>query len=260
MAEPTIPSTVYEQPEKSLTNHSGAKTITRKFKGPHNDLITFANGYTIGVTEHDGVPLQTVKLERIVGPSGNNLGVLDLTFAEEDQDAGGSSSATVTSTTWSIKHTQTNVSIYRYCGQSAGASANRGRIEQWRKGTDAYLYANYQWRDKAGQVLQLTARDQLIAAKFMAGKENVMRFYPTIQRTDRLTKGSVAGVGTGLLLLGFPAGAPAGWAGNWQWMQIGDDLTYDVSAGTQTRTQTWLGAEDFDTDFYGAARWAFGSI
>ena len=87
-----------------------------------------------------------------------------------------------------------------------------------------------------------------------------MRFYPTIQKTERLTKGKVDNVGNSLLDLGFPTGAPATWEGTWEWMQIGDDLTYDVTNGTQTRVQTWLGAEDFDTDFYGAARWAFGSI
>lgn len=261
-AEPTIPTGVYEQPEKSLANNSGAKTITRRFKGPHADLITFANGYTIGQTEHDGLPLQSVKLDRIVGnPTDGNLGVLELTFSKDDQGQGGSKNAAALNTTWQLKHTQTNISIYRYCGQSEGASANRGRIEQWRRGTDAYLYANYKWRDKNGAVLELTARDKLIAAKFMAGKENVMRFYPTIQKVTRYTAGKIANIGAGLLDIGAPAGAPAGFpTADWQWMLIGDDLTFDTASGVQTRTQTWLGAEAFDTDFYGSARWQFGSI
>ena len=75
------------------------------------------------------------------------------------------------------------------------------------------------------------------------------------------TSGKIAGVGANLLLLGAPSGAPAGFpTAAWSWMCIGDDLTYDSSSGVQTRTETWLGAEDFDTDFYGATRWEFGSI
>ena len=88
-----------------------------------------------------------------------------------------------------------------------------------------------------------------------------MRFYPTIQRVTRYTSGKIAGIGTGLLLLGAPGDAPSGLVPQgWEWMQIGDDLTYDSSSGVQTRTTTWLGSEGFATDFYGANRWDFGSI
>lgn len=247
-----------EQPELTINRSDGSQSVTQRFRGGFSSIETTAAGYSIGTNYTVGgltLPLRSKRVERGVA----NQAVLTLDFGKDDQDSGGSS-ATQLSLTWQIKHTQTNVSIYRYCGQSAGASANRGRIEQWRRGQDAYLYANYQWRDKNGAINNLTARDKLLADKFMAGKENVMRFYPTIQKVERLTKGKVDNVGAGLLLLGFPTGAPATWEGDWEWMQIGDDLTYDVGAGTQTRTQTWLGSEGFDTDFYGAARWDWGSI
>ena len=249
-----------EQPELSHGLEDGNETATQRFKGGVTAVQTLAASYTIGQTTGSpvtGLLLRSMRIERGVG----NTAVLSLDWGKEDQGQGGSKNATALGTNWQLKHTQTNISIYRYCGPSGGASANRGRIEQWRRGTNAYLYANYQWRDKVGAVHTLTARDQLLAAKFAAGKENVMRFYPTIQRVTRYTSGKIAGVGAGLLLLGAPSDAPTGFVPTgWEWMQIGDDLTYDISSGVQTRTTTWLGSEGFDTDFYGATRWDFGSI
>jgi hypothetical protein len=267
--EPDIPTGCYEQPEKTLVNAGGAKTITRKFRGPHSSLVTFANGYSIGNTEHDGLPLQSVRLAREVGDP--NLGTLDLTFAKPNQDQGGSNTATVIGVTWQLRHTQKMVSVYRYCGDSQGASANRGRIEQWRKGTDAYLYQNFQWRDKVGAVHTLTGRDQMLAAKFRAGFETVMRFYPTITKTTIYTHGKIEGVGDGLAHINSKAtmGAPSGWGDSAAaWLKVGDDLSYDSSTGKQTRTEAWLGEESFDANFYGeensqnpdAGRWEWGSI
>ena len=262
MAAP-IPDTntaAREQPELTHTLQDGNESATQKFKGGVGAIQTLSASYAIGSTTGSpvpGLPLRSMRIERGVG----NTAVLVLDWGRDEQGGGGSKDATVLSTVWQLKHTQTNISIYRYCGQSAGASANRGRIEQWRRGTDATLYASYKWRDKNGVVLELTKRDKLLAAKFAAGKENVMRFYPTIQKVTRYTSGKIAGVGANLLLLGAPSGAPAGFPTDaWSWMCIGDDLTYDSSSGVQTRTETWLGAEDFDTDFYGATRWEFGSI
>lgn len=266
-AEPSVPAGVYEQPEKSLTNEGGAKTITRKFRGPHGDLVTFANSYTIGDTTHDGVPLANVRLTREVGNP--NLGTLELTFSAPEQGQGGASNATVLGTTWQLRHTQKMVSIYRYCGDSLGASANRGRIEQWRKGTDAYLYENFAWRDKVGAIHTLQNRDLLLAAKFRAGFETVMRFYPTIQKTTIYSHGKVANIGAGLAHIDTPSGAPSGWtSAAAAWLKIGDDLTFDAASGKQTRTESWLGEESFDTNFYGEpdagnpdlGRWDWGSI
>lgn len=251
---------VREQPELTHEIKDGNEAVTQRFKGGVGAIRTLAATYVIGQAgtgDLAGLLLRSMRIERGVG----GAAVLSLDWGKEDQGQGGSSNATALGESWQLKHTQTNVSIYRYCGDSEGASANRGRIEQWRRGTDAYLYANYQWRDKVGAIHTLTDRDQLIAAKFRAGKENVMRFYPTIQRVSRYTKGKISGVGAGLLLLGAPSDAPSGFVpSGWEWMQIGDDLTYDTASGVQTRTTTWLGAEAFDTDFYGATRWDFGSI
>lgn len=265
--EPSIPSDCWEQPEKTFVNEGGAKSITRRFRGKHSVLTTFAGQYNVGSTKHDNLPLQTIRLTREVGDP--NLGSLELVFSAPVQDQGGSNTATEIGVVWQMRHTQKMISIYRYCGDSEGASANRGRIEQWRKGTDAYLYANYQWRDKVGAIHTLTNRDQLLAAKFKAGFETVMRFYPTITKTTTYSSGKIEDIGAGLAHIESSMDAPTGWASAAAaWMKIGDDLSYDSSTGKQTRTETWLGEESFDTNFYGeadagdpdAGRWDWGTI
>lgn len=264
--------TYSEQPEFTAENQSGSQSITRTFKGYYSDLATFAQSLTIGTADFAGIKLRSKKLDRTVGPNGSNLGVLTLVYGEIDQGNGsGGSAATRTGVRWSMKHTQKLISIYRYCGDSNAASADRGRIEQWRKGTDAYLYQNFQWRDKVGAIHTLSGRDQLLAGKFRAGFESVMRFYPTIQCVESFTKGTISGIGSGLATITAAAdikdssggAAPSGWTGAAAaWLKIGDDLTFDAGSGVQTRTQSWLGEESFDVNFYGTGndRWAWGSV
>lgn len=259
--------TYSEQPQLVSQNQSGSQSVQQVFRGYYADIATLAGTYTIGTSSYGTLKLRDVRVERGVG----DTATLTLTFGEIDQGNGsGGSAATRTGVRWQMKHTQKLVSIYRYCGVSEGASANRGRIEQWRKGTDEYLFNNYQWRDKVGAVHTLTARDQLLAAKFRAGFETVMRFYPTIQCVETFTKGTISGIGSDLAYIVAAAdikdsaavAAPSGWTGAAAaWLKIGDDLTFDAGSGVQTRTQSWLGEEAFDDNFYGTAnRWAWGSV
>lgn len=276
MADPVLPAGCFEQPELTTENQSGTQSATRVFRGGYADLGTFANGFNIGGSIFPGssnLRLRSMKLERGVGNSTDgNLATLTMVYGEIDQGTGsGGSAATRTGVRWSMKHTQKLISIYRYCGDSNAASADRGRIEQWRKGTDAYLYQNFQWRDKVGAIHTLSGRDQLLAGKFRAGFESVMRFYPTIQCVESFTKGTISGIGSGLATITAAAdikdssggAAPSGWTGAAAaWLKIGDDLTFDAGSGVQTRTQSWLGEESFDVNFYGTGndRWAWGSV
>ena len=260
--------TYSEQPEFITQNQGGAQSVQQVFKGVYADIVTLANTYTVGTSVFGALKLRDVRVERGVG----DTATLTLTFGEIDQGNGsGGSAATRTGVRWSMKHTQKLISIYRYCGDSNAASADRGRIEQWRKGTDAYLYQNFQWRDKVGAIHTLSGRDQLLAGKFRAGFESVMRFYPTIQCVESFTKGTISGIGSGLATITAAAdikdssggAAPSGWTGAAAaWLKIGDDLTFDAGSGVQTRTQSWLGEESFDVNFYGTGndRWAWGSV
>lgn len=265
--------TYSEQPQLVAQNQGGTQSVQQVFRGYYADLQTLAGTYTIGTSAYGTLKLRDIRLERGVG----STGTLTLTFGEIEQGGGSGTSATRTGVRWSMKHSQKMVSIYRYCGDSLGASANRGRIEQWRKGTDAYLFENFSWRDKVGAVHTLSGRDQMLAAKFRAGFESVMRFYPTIQCVETFTKGTISNIGAGLAHITAAAdikdtaggAAPTGWtSAAAAWLKIGDDVTFDAGSGTQTRTQSWLGEEAFDTNFYGEpdagnpdnGRWDWGTI
>lgn len=263
-----MPFTYSEQAQFITQNQGGARSVQQVFRGYYDDLVTLANTYTVGTSTYGTLKLRNIRIERGVGPNAKNSATMTLDFGEMDQSPSGGSggaSATATGTKWQMRHVQKMISIYRYCGDSQGASANRGRIEAWRKGTDAYLFDNFQWRDKIGTVHTLTDRDQLLAAKFRAGFETVMRFYPVIQKVSTLTKGKVSGIGQDLAtkVTAVSIGAPTGWTdAATEWMKIGDDLTFDEGSGVQTRTESWMGEESFDKNFYGtgADRWDFGSV
>ncbi len=82
-----------------------------------------------------------------------------------------------------------------------------------------------------------------------------MRFYPTVQKVSTYTSGTITGVGAGLAHISTP-GSP------WDtvaasWLKVGDDVTVDGKTGTQTRTESWIGAASWDANLYGEApnRW-----
>jgi hypothetical protein len=80
-----------------------------------------------------------------------------------------------------------------------------------------------------------------------------MRFYPTVQKVSVYTKGTISGVGIGLARISTP-GSP--WDSVAQsWLKVGDDVTVDGKTGTQTRTESWIGAKSWDADLYGPNAW-----
>lgn len=251
MATPTY----WEQPELVQSASNGSKRITRTFKGDSADLLTFANGLTIGGSPYGGVPLQTVTHTRTVGSP--NLAVLRLEYGEE-QSSDTANAATARAVVWQMKHTQRIVSLMRRTGQSA-SMPSRGCLEAWRKETDPALYDAYQYRNQVGSVMTLSAAEQLVAKKLEKGIEGAMRFYPTVQKTTTYGKGKIADVGQGLAYISTP-GSP--WdsitigGATAVWLKVGDDVTRNAD-GTQTRVESWMGAKEWDVNLYGSGsdRW-----
>lgn len=241
--------TYWEQPELNQTATEGANTATRNFKGNFADLLTFANGLTIGGSPYGGLPLRAVNITRTVA----SLATLRLEYGKETSyDA--QKTATETSVNWSMRHTQRIVSLMRRTGDSA-SMPHRGNLEAWRKEPDPAIYDAFQYRAIGGSILTLSAAEQLVAAKLKAGVDGAMRFYPTIQKVSTYTSGTIAGVGAGLAHISTP-GSP------WDlvaasWLKVGDDVTVDGKTGTQTRTESWIGAASWDANLYGEApdRW-----
>lgn len=241
--------TYWEQPELNQTATEGANTATRNFKGNFADLLTFANGLTIGGSPYGGLPLRAVNITRTVA----SLATLRLEYGKETSyDA--QKTATETSVNWSVKHTQRIVSLMRRTGDSA-SMPHRGNLEAWRKEPDPALYDAFQYRNQVGSVLTLSAAEILIATKLKAGVEGAMRFYPTVQKVTQYTAGKILNVGVGLSHISSP-GSPWDSAAQ-SWLKVGDDVTLDAKAGTQTRTESWIGAKSWDANLYGESpnRW-----
>lgn len=239
--------TYWEQPELNQTATEGANTATRNFKGNFADLLTFANGLTIGGSPYGGLPLRAVNITRTVA----SLATLRLEYGKETS-YDSQKTATETSVNWSVKHTQRIVSLMRRTGDSA-SMPHRGNLEAWRKEPDPALYDAFQYRNQVGSVLTLSNAEIAVAKKLAAGVEGAMRFYPTVQKVTVYTGGKITGVGAGLARISSP-GSP--WDSVAQsWLKVGDDVTVDGKTGTQTRTESWIGAKSWDADLYGANAW-----
>lgn len=243
--------TYWEQPERVEVETDGSKSITKSFKGDYAALVSYAGGLTIGTTAESGLPLRSINITRTVGSP--NLATLRLEFGE-DVSYDSTKTATATSTNWSIKHTQRIVSLMRHTGDSA-SMPHRGNLEAWRKEPDPALYDAFQYRNQVGSVLTLSAAEILIATKLKAGVEGAMRFYPTVQKVTQYTAGKILNVGSGLSHISSP-GSPWDTAAQ-SWLKVGDDVTLDAKAGTQTRTESWIGAKSWDANLYGESpnRW-----
>ena len=136
---------------------------------------------------------------------------------------------------------------------------SRGCLEAWRKEPDPALYDAYQYRNQVGSVMTLSAAEQLVAKKLEKGIEGAMRFYPTVQKVTTYGKGKIANAGEGLATIGTP-GSP--WdsitigGATASWLKVGDDIVRNAD-GSQTRTESWMGAKEWDSNLYGsgANRW-----
>lgn len=254
MPDPEPPPTYWEQPELNQTETEGANTATRNFKGDYADLLAFANGLTIGGSPFGGLPLRAINITRTVGKP--NLATLRLEYGKETSYSS-EKTATETSVNWSVKHTQRIVSLMRRTGDSA-SMPHRGNLEAWRKEPDPALYDAFQFRNQVGNIMTLSLPEQAVAAKLRAGVEGAMRFYPTIQKVSVYTGGKITGVGAGLARVSDP-GSP--WddikigGETASWLKVGDDVSVDGKTGTQTRTESWIGAKSWDADLYGENAW-----
>jgi len=251
------PPTYWEQPERIETATDGSKSITKSYKGDYGELATLAGSLVIGTTTESGLPLRTVNLTRTVA----DLATLRLEFGEEEDNSSGT--ASVISTSWSMKHTQRIVSLMRRTGDSA-SMPHRGNLEAWRKEPDPELYDAFKYHNQSGSVLTLSAPEIAVAEKLKAGVDGAMRFYPTVQKVTVYGNGKISGVGANLATIDTPGSpwdsdikfGPSGDQTDAVWLKVGDDVVKNKDG--QTRTESWMGAKSWDLNLYGTpaqGRW-----
>lgn len=272
MSDPVTPAPgtdFWEQPSLEQESTADGSTITVRYAGDYVSVKAYARAFSTGDAHptETGYELSRILLERYEGPSG----LLTLVYADtaaEGEGGGADRAARKKKESWSLATVSGLVPIWRYCGQSDGwdSAARRWRIELWMQEPDASLREAWQWRDAggAGAVLELGARDKILAAKIAKGIDAVERHAPMIRKRTVYTKGKIEPTGELDYKLTDAelqeAGAPSYFTNRAaEWLKIDEQIEI-ADDGTQTLVEAWQGGEAFDDDFYGTDRWEYGSI
>ncbi len=230
-----------------------AARIVAQYFGEYAQVKAYADAFRID-DPFPGAPtylLTDIDLTRSAGPSGR----LALTFTDADGDVS-SHSARIRSETWRLNSAPIDISVYKYCGASQVNNANAARIKYW--------LANAGDDPESSMEDMLTEDDRKIAEKILAGAEVVQRHYPVLTKVTVATRGSLSPTGE---LDHFYAGSDIDGAPShlssraFRWLKQQEDVEV-APDGTQTLTESWIGGDGFDCNFYGEApdRWDFGTI
>lgn len=230
-----------------------AAQIVAQYFGEYAKVKAYADTFHID-DPFPGAPtylLADIDLTRSPGPSGR----LVLTYTDADGDVS-SHSARVRKTTWRLNSVPLDISLYKYCGASQVNNANAARIKHW--------WASAGDDPEASMQDMLTEDDIKLAEKLLAGAEVVQRHYPVLTKVSVATRGSLSPTGE---LDHFYAGSDIDGAPEYlssrapRWLKQQEDVEV-APDGSQTLTESWIGGDGFDVNFYGEApdRWDFGTI
>ena len=261
-----LPEGCYLQPNDVREKAGSSEKRLYEVLGPYSGLSAIANAdeacMALGLNVQD---IASVKLERLNG----NMGRLTVETAKGDETLAVSAIASVVKTTWSLRTCRNDVSLYCYCGSSAGAGVSRAQLEAWQKEPDGELAKLYQYKDSSGQTVQLSGPTLDVAEKIAKGVDAVMRFYIILTRKKTYS----APPATLLEHLGEVDTPPLNGIGSQavhaelqmtcDWLKVQDDLDED-SEGRWNRTESWMGIpvkdgneQAWDRDLYGpiGTRW-----
>lgn len=198
--------------------------------------------------------LADIDLTRSAGPSGR----LVLTYSDTAADTSLSvdAPARIRKVSWRLNSVPIDISVYKYCGSSQVNNANPARIKYW--------WNNAGDDPESSMADMLNEYDIKIAEKLLAGSEVVQRHYPVLAKVTQATRGRLKLTGEldHICQASDLDGAPAHLAGRAaRWLKQQEDIETGAD-GSQTLTESWIGGDGFDLNFYGDApdRWAFGSI
>ena len=291
MAVITIPTTATEQPtqQQNLTEQ-GDRTYSRAFKDAYDTCEAWLNALSNGDTLGERI-LKSANLSRANG----DMGVITLNLAPSDTVTEGegeeeTEDQIALDETWTIKAVRNDMSLLAYCGKSP-SEAHRPDIEAWLKEPDGTVAAQMEYTKPDGTTQTLSDASKMIAEKFLAGHDSVMRFYPmlTKKRTystepatvyenlaciDTPTVSSIyepdpppaqgggtaqsPAPGTRAKKVKAPGNINSIISGH-QWLKCQDDVD-QTQDGKFVRTESWIGAKNgeqqWDENFYGTTnRW-----
>lgn len=265
-----IPEGCYRQPTESEgLSESGDNTFTYVLKGGYAALKTLKNSLKRGDVVEDGWLAKDWNLQRGNGGTGTlSITCMENTGLTDDEL---NPAQKPLRDVWKIHAVRNDISLLAYCGGESPSQAQRVVVEKWMRETDSTIAAEGNYREK-GEIVNVASTwpgSADVIAKMQQGIETVARFYPVITRTrtyatpppDCLDKigyidtppvSSIAGDGS--IDVKHPKGLAAKLAG-YEWLKMQDDCD-ETTDGKWTRTESWWGAEKWDTDLYGPNRWS----
>ena len=258
-----IPAAALRQARQQLTLDSSARRGLRiqykhaDFDALKTAALTFARGDEV----ETGWALDSWSLDGVPGGGG----VLTLSCAPTESTSQGSPRAA--RAVWSCRSARNDVSILAYCGTS-DANPSREWIELWQKEADADVARSGNYTKPDGTVSDLSQKGHAAAtselmAKIASGVDSVVRFHPVLTCTStwsRVPSKFLERVG----FIDDPAApeadetiAPSNLSsviGHWEWLKVQDDVS-ETGDGRWQRVESWMGADSWDEDLYGADRW-----
>ena len=268
------PSTAIRQKDDAVEkNEDGIETKSFAWKGPYGDLEEAMHAVVKGDKVEDGWIANTFRLNKVSGGQGIlTISCMPDDMTGEPEEEGDDPTQEPLKDIWSIKSVRNDVSVMAYCGTGEN-NPKRALIEAWMKEPDGKLAELHQYRNDAGEIVQLTddAGTMDLVLKIQKGIESVIRFYPLVTRKRTYSQVPPACLEN----LGFidtpPAPAqsaknPGGLAAAveaHQWLKVQDDAD-EQTDGNWTRTEAWMGikktdgpnSSPWDPDLYGTNRWA----
>lgn len=226
------------------------RSFSVAWKGPYTTLKATEAALEQGDVIETGRVANSWNLER--RPAG--LGILTITCGSAPTTSGSGSIATVNplKDIWTCRGVRIDKPIESYCGMT-NDNPRRKHIDLWRRESDPSLADSMKYHSESGDIVELTAADQAVVRKIMNGTESVMRFYPQVSRVrtypSKYTPPGLENLGRIDTPSGY-ANLPSGYV----WLKVQDDVA-DQASGEHTRTESWIGAESWDTDLYGPNRW-----
>ena len=235
MASRRIGDITAKQTPESKAVHLASQTeeVTYVFRGDLAELRTLQGAAKPGTYwVHDSAAMGWV-LTADLKPEAGGIGTLTAVCSTRPEEGTGDDAVVKT------KYETDSARIDKPLLSHPGITEEmRVRIAAWAQDKPA----DFKFTDSTGSEETLSKAEQIWAGKMLAGVESYLFFAPVVTRVReyRFRPGS-SGIGQ----RGTPPIAP----GSFKWLKTGDRATQD-DRGRWTRTETWEGAEKWDTDIY----------
>jgi hypothetical protein len=232
--------TAEKQPQKSLVLQPGLKTETHTIIDTYDNLVNSFGNRTVGASFTDtsyniAGCLASIQISRLNG--GQGCATITVTNA-------------ISSQVWGLQMREIQKPIKTWKADEKSDPPNLTQIQNWEKQKDLgnlNAYGDYKYDGKT----KMTGNTLLLAQMIRKGIQYYSLYTPIITCTERFPQSELSShlptlkdIGK----IGTPSGHPFKDLTH-QFLKTSDTLQGALD-GTYTRTQSWAGAEAWDTNLY----------